>query len=213
MRILIVYYSFTGQAQRVAGLMASAVAQAGHQPVLCRVAFADPAEPLAAPVPFAVVGRWSGLTKQGAAAVPITLGTDLTAEAPFDAVFLLSNTWSTRPSAPIQSFLQQSASPVLKGLPVAIGIVCRGFWKQNLKMTRAMVEVAGGHVVATEIFTHAGSWLASTITNVLGMIRPPPVPPRFGPIKLPPFGVSPASCAKVAGFVRAALAASQRPPR
>lgn len=204
-RFLVIYHSFTRQAGLVADRIAEDIQRKGGTAQLCRVDFADPDAPQQAPVPFSVVKVWSDQAKAGTV-VPVTLTPDDIDPASYDHVILLSNTWSFHPSVPIQSVLRSDIGKrLLAGKKVAIGIVCRGFYKKNLAIVRDLVTQDGGQVVAEEVFTHAGSWLLSTITNVTSMTKANP-PKKFGPFTLPPFGVSPASFAKVPGFVDRASA-------
>jgi hypothetical protein len=201
----VVYFSFTGQAERVASRIGEVLTDAGHSFTLGRVTFANPQEPLAAPVPFSVISRWGNESKKSID-VPIHFTPESALSESYNLVIVLSNTWTFTTCAPIQTFLRGAGAAIMKDRPVAIGIVCRGFWKGNLALTKKLVANAGGRFTNSEIFTHAGAWLTSTITNVLGMTKPAPVPQRFGPLRLPPFGVSPASMAKIPDFVRQALA-------
>jgi flavodoxin len=209
LHVLVVYFSFTGQAERVATRIGEVLSQDGNSFTLARVAFADTQEPVAAPVPFSVISRWGNDSKKSVD-VPIHVTPDSALTESYDLVVVLSNTWTFTACAPIQTFLRGQGAALLNGKPVAIGIVCRGFWKGNLALTKKLVAAAGGRFTNSEIFTHAGAWLTSTITNVLGMTKPTPVPQRFGPLRLPPFGVSPPSMAKIPDFVRQALALSIR---
>lgn len=201
MRVLIVYHTFTGQAGNVADSAAQLIRARSSEALLCRVDFADVTERHQPPVPFSVIKRWSDEAK-GGILKPISLDPEPPTADKFDAVILLSNTWNWHPSAPIQSLLKSArARELFAGKPVGIGIVCRGFWKNNLAMTKALVQAAGGRVIAEEVFTHAGSWLRSTIINILRMTKPAPLRTRIGPFRLPPFGVSPDSMAKIPSFV------------
>jgi len=203
MRYLVLYHSFTKQAELVAERIAAEAAAAGDSAVLCRVDFADPAERRHAPVPFSVIKAWSDQAKAGTI-VPVELTPRDIDPASYDRVILLSNTWSFHPSVPIQGVLRSEiGGRLLDGKKVAVGIVCRGFYKKNLGIVKDLVRQDGGTVVAEEVFTHAGSWLLSTITNVTGMTKADP-PRKIGPFRLPPFGVSPQSFGKVAAFVRRA---------
>lgn len=203
MRFLVIYHSFTHQAALVAEKIAAQAAASGGSATLCRVDFADPAARHSAPIPFSVVKSWGDQAKAGTV-VPVTLTPGDIDPANYDRVILLSNTWSFYPSVPIQGLLRSDiGKQLLGGKKVAIGIVCRGFFKKNLGLVQDLVRQDGGTVVAQEVFTHAGSWLLSTITNVTSMVKA--VPPRkFGPFRLPPFGVSPESFAKIPDFVRRA---------
>ncbi|MET0985754.1 MAG: hypothetical protein ABW034_10145 [Steroidobacteraceae bacterium] len=207
MRVLIVYHSFTGQAEKVARSVLKTLAARSVTASLCRLDFAEAAERLQAPVSFGVIKRWGDQAKRGTS-VPFVMSAQPMAAGDFDAVVLLSNTWMFHPAVPIQSFLRdQRGRGLLTGKPVAIGIVCRGFWRKNLGITTSLVQQAGGRVVTHEVFRHAGSWLRSTITNINGMTKTTPLPSRLGPLLLPPFGVSPESMARVPTFVDCLLQA------
>ena len=205
MRFLVIYHSFTHQAALVAGKIAEEAVRQGGSAALCRVDFADPTQRRQAPVPFAVIKEWSDLAKAGTT-VPVELTPATIDPAGYDRVILLSNTWSFHPSVPIQSLLKSDVGrQLLADRKVAVGIVCRGFFSKNLAIVKDLVAQDGGTVITHEVFAHAGGWLLSTIANVTGMTKADP-PRKFGPFRLPPFGVSPQSLAKIPDFVSRAIA-------
>lgn len=207
MRVLLVYYSFTGQAQRAAEAAEQAARQAGHEVTTARVELADTATRLQRPLALAQISTWGGMASKGET-VPIVLSPPIAVEDEFDAVLLFTNTWSFSPSVPIQSFLKSAEGHrLLKGKRVAIFVICRGFWKSNLAKTTALVESAGGSVIGGEAFTHPGTWLTSTIQNVKHMTSTTEQH-RWGLLALPQFGLSDASMSRVAPFTLRMLEAA-----
>lgn len=207
MHVLIVYYSFTGQAKRAADATDAVVRAAGHDVTALRLEVADPDARLTRPLAWAQITAWGRKASAGET-VPVLLDPPSAARGDYDLVLLFTNTWSFSPSVPIQSFLKsQDGRRLLGGKPVAIYVICRGFWRSNLAKTTALVEAAGGRVIGGEAFVHPGAWLTSTIQTVRHMMSTTDQR-RWGVLPLPAFGLSEASMSRLEPFTLRALDAA-----
>ena len=218
MKVLLVYYSFTGQAQRAVTEVVKTLEADGHAPALCRVDFADPAARPKRPLSWAQISALGKLSSEGVT-VDIVAEPASALDDSYDLVLLFTNTWSFSPCAPIQSFLKSPAAQrVMTGKACAVYVVCRGFWRANLKKTRPLVEAAGARIIGAAPFVHCGFWLGSTLRIVDYMMSDGPPHKTFrGWYPLPKFGLSPRSIRQLAPFTRkmltAAAKASQATPR
>lgn len=207
MKVLVAYYSFTGQAQRAADVVTRVAQQAGHTVATVRIELADDTARLRRPLSWAEISAWGKMASEGQTA-PIVLDPPTVAAEAFDLVLLFSNTWSFSPAVPVQSFLKSEAGRrLLNGKPAAIYVICRGFWKRNLATTTRLVEEAGGRVIGGEGFTHPGAWLTSTIQTVRHMMSTREHR-RWGLLPLPAFGLSDASIARLGPFTHRNLEAA-----
>ena len=212
MKVLIVYYSFTGQAQRAAEAVAGVTQQAGHVVATLRIDFADDSVRLQRPLTWSQISAWGKLASQGETA-PIVLSPSAMAEDTYDLVLLFSNTWSFSPAVPVQSLLKSEVGRrLLNGRPVAIYVICRGFWRRNLAITTSLVQAAGGHVIGGEGFTHPGAWLTSTVQTVRHMMSTSEQR-RWGLLPLPAFGLSDEALSRARHFTRRALEIAGRTAR
>jgi hypothetical protein len=202
---LILYYSFTGQADRAAHIAADAARDAGWQAILCRMDMSDPAERLARPFCVADSKKWTQGAQQGMTrALGFTPPDAL--DGAYDAVLLFTNTWGDNPAVPVRSFLESpDARRVLDGRPFGVFVICRRLWKKNLAMVRTLGEQAGGRFVDGEPFMHPGSGIGSLIQTVTYLFRSDAGRRRFLGVKLPPYGLSPAALARIPGFTRSLL--------
>jgi hypothetical protein len=205
-RCLILYYSFTGQAERAAGLAAEAARAEGWDPVLCRMDMTDPTERLARPFKIADSKKWTGGAQRGMTRA-LTYAPADAIDGEYEAVLLFTNTWGDHPSVPVRSFLEgPDARKVLDGRPFGVFVVCRRLWEKNLAMVRAMGEAAGGRFVDGEAFMHPGGQIGSLIQTVTYLFRSDAGRKRFLGFPLPPYGLSAEALARVPVFTHSLLA-------
>lgn len=202
-RVLLVYYSFTDQARIGAELAAEELRARGDEAVLVRIDFADPAQRLRRPLPFkGGQTHWGNLAEQRVT-VPVVSDDPQALQSRYDLVLLFSNTWKFHPSVPVQSFLATpEAALVLRDTPFAVIVICRGFWKKNLRIVRALAEKLGGRYVDGAGFGFAGGWLTSTVQSVRYVAGQGESERRWGLLPLPPFGLSPEAKQQLRAFVR-----------
>lgn len=205
MRALLVYYSFTDQARIAAELAASELRAQAIEPVLVRIDFADAAQRLQRPLPFKEQVRWGNLAEQRQT-MSMVFDPPGALDARYELVLIFSNTWKFHPSVPVQSFLATpQAAAVLRDTPFAVIVVCRGFWKQNLRLVREAAEKLGGLYLAGAGFGFSGSWLSSTAQSILYVATTGASARRWGLLALPPFGLSPKAQMKLRQFTQSTI--------
>lgn len=215
MRALLIYYSFTEQARIAAELAAKTLRELGVDTASVSIDFADVHQRLRRPLPFSEQVRWGNLAEQRQT-LPVVLDDAADMKARFDFVILFSNTWKFHPSVPVQSFLAMpEAAAVLRDTPFVVIVVCRGFWRKNLRLVREAAEKLGGRFIGGSGFGFAGSWLASTIQSIRYVAATGAEDRRWGLLPLPAFGLSQRSKTQLRDFVRtlpAAVTASGKSP-
>lgn len=197
MRCLILYYSFTGQAERAALIASEAARSEGWEPVLCRITMTEPADAMERPFRIADAKRWTQGAQKGAV-VPIAYEPSGAIDGDHDAVLLFTNTWGGEPSVPVNSFLRsEAAKAVLGSKPFAVFVVCRRLWKKNRAKVRALGEAAGGQYIGGEAFMHSGSQIGSLMQTVSYLFRSDLGMRKILGIRLPPYGLSDAALARI----------------
>jgi len=214
MKVLLIYYSFTGQAALAAERAAQACREAGSEPTLCRVEFADELVRLRRPLSTREVKHWTAAAAKGQT-LPVCYDPPAALRSEYDLVLIFSNTWQSSPSVPIRSFLQSAdARRVLDGKAFAVLVICRRLWKENVSAVRALGEAAGGQFVAGEGFTHPGNRIGSLVQTVSYLMRDGMPWRHLLGIPLPNYGLSQKAISRVGEFVTGVLAnAPCNPPR
>ncbi|MET0988058.1 MAG: hypothetical protein ABW034_21890 [Steroidobacteraceae bacterium] len=205
MKVLVVYYSLTGQAGIASSLTADAARETGAEVTMCRIDFADPAIRPQRPFSFGDVKRWSDAAEKGEL-FPISYEPRNALAQRYDLIIVFSNTWQHHPSCPIRSLL---AAPefksVLRGTPFAVYVVSRRLWEKNAGIVKQEGEAAGGRCIAVHHFHHHGGSITSLFTTVTYMMRSG----DSVPWPLPKFGLSNADVARVKPATREVLAKAQ----
>jgi len=185
--VLIAYYTFSKQTERVAEVIAATLAERGADVTKAHIELTDKrwAERFAkVPMRFPMIKIIGMLPPQirqetGDIHVPIE------AQAgDFDLVIIGSPTWWFRVSVPIRSWLKSDAARnVLEGKPFAAYSTSRRYWKKNVGDSRRFGEAAGGRWIDQAHFVAAGnqvqsmlSWL-SYMSGFTYLDRPLRLPP------------------------------------
>lgn len=193
-RVLLVYYSYTGQAKRVLQAAGEVFAAHGCQVVEAPIEFTDPryCERFSR---FPMRRVWPDMLsvlkaqqrgETGEISVP-----DAVTDGDYDLVCIGSPTWWRAPSMPIRSFLTSpQAATLLAGKPFAVFVVCRGYWLENLTEVRGLAKAAGGTFVDEIHFGYPGDPLRSmlSLTSYLGSGR---YRTRYLGVPIPPTNVQP----------------------
>ena len=189
-KVLIVYYTLTKQAGRVADAMASALESRGCEVAKAMLEFTDERWvpklsqfPMKRPIPqIASVLPAQLRHKTGEIRIPPE------AQAgDYDLVILASPTWWFQTSMPIRSYLEWlAAQAVLDGKPFATASISRRYYSINLRQQKKLGEQDGGRLVDETLFVVAGGQVKSMFSGlgymkhgqpqerVLGLSMPPP---------------------------------------
>ena len=149
-RVLIVYYSFSGQTNGLLNHLAAGLKEQG-----IRVAFEKirPVRPLRFPI-----GTISSTVKM----MLVTFVRrrieirELTGAVSigFDLAILAGPTWSYNPSGPVLSFLDLHGRRVFEGKQVLPLISCRGYWRMHWYTLKKKLRACGGTVPNLIVFSH-----------------------------------------------------------
>ncbi len=189
-KVLVVYFSLTQQAARVAEAMARALTDRGCEVTRAAIEFTDE--------------RWVEKLSQFPMHRPILqLGSILPAQlrhktgeirippeaqtGDYDLVLLASPTWWFQTSMPIRSYLASpGAMTVLSGKPFACVSISRRYYSINLRQMKKLGEKNGGRPIDKTHFVVAGGQVKSMLSwlgymkhgkpqeRVLGLKMPPP---------------------------------------
>lgn len=173
-RVLLLYYSYTGQSKKVLAAAGEVFAQRGWEVHEAAIEFTDEryAEPFTR---FPMRRVWPEMLSVFAAQTKKETGAITTPESvrtnSYDLVCIGSPTWWRTVSMPLRSFLQSGeARDLLNGTPFAVFVVCRRYWRENLDGVRELAESAGGRYVDAVHFQYPGDQIRSmlSLTSYLG---------------------------------------------
>lgn len=179
-KILVIYYSQTGQLKRMADVIAAPLQQQAdivYEEII-------PVQPFPFPwskkdffdtMPETVLGRPCAIQP---------LKVDLNSH--FDLVILAFQPWFLSPSQPVAAFLQsQEAARLLKGRNVITLIGARNMWLNALETVKKYLYQIGAHLVGNIALVDTAPNLVSVITIVRWQFKGKKEATRF----LPPAGV------------------------
>ena len=173
-RVLLLYYSYTGQSQKVLEAAGEVFEERGYDVTTAPIEFTDPryAERFSR---FPMRKVWPEFLGMLPAQTFQRTGDIRTPDAvrtgDYDLICIGSPTWWSTVSMPLRSFLKShEARNVLDGKRFAVFVVCRRKWRGNLSGVRKLAEKKGGRYVDGIHFTYPGSELASmlSLTSYLG---------------------------------------------
>jgi menaquinone-dependent protoporphyrinogen IX oxidase len=193
-RILLLYYSYTGQAHKVLEAAGEVLRSRGCEVAEAEIKFTDQryAEKFSRfpmrrvwPDMLSVLGAQKR-NETGEIQTP-----DTVRDGDYDLILIGSPTWWDNVSMPLRSFLKSDeAGKVLSGKPFAVFVVCRTFWRENLQAVRELAEEQGGRYVDEIHFTYPGDNLRSmlALTSYLGSGE---YRQRYLGLRIPPTNVQP----------------------
>lgn len=173
-RVLLLYYSYTGQSQKVLEAAGEVFRDRGCEVQKAEIEFTDPryAERFKR---FPMRRVWpdmlSVLRAQKRGATGEIRTPDTVRNGDYDLICIGSPTWWQTVSMPMRSFLKSDeARKLFFGTPFAVFIICRQYWRENLTAVRELAEQQGGQYVGEVHFTYPGDPLRSmlSLTSYLG---------------------------------------------
>ena len=193
-RVLLLYYSYTGQARKVLDAAGEVFRSRGCEVSEAEIKFTDPkySEKFSR---FPMRRVWPDMLSVLQAQKRNETGQiqtpDTVRDADYDLILIGSPTWWDNVSMPLRSFLKSDeAGKLLSGKPFAVFVVCRTFWQANLEGVRELAEEQGGRYVDEIHFTYPGDNLRSmlALTSYLGTGE---YRKRSLGLRLPPTNVQP----------------------
>ncbi|BBY29229.1 flavodoxin family protein [Mycolicibacterium sediminis] len=193
-RVLLVYYSFTGQSRGVLEAAGDVFRERGCEVDAAPIEFTDPrfADNFSR-FPMKRVWRdmFSVLPAQSRKVSGEIRTPDEVRTGDYDLVCIGSPTWWKDASMPIRSFLQSDeAKTTLSGKSFAVFVVCRRYWRENMDAVRTMGEQRGGRMLGGIHFTYPGGQVRSmlSLTSFLGSGQ---YRERYLGVRIPPTNVQP----------------------
>jgi hypothetical protein len=166
-RVLVVYFSQTGQLKRVTQSACAPLAMdAGIQVDWCEL---KPLQPYPFPWPFF---QFFDQFPEAVHLVPPAIQPlNLTDGARYDLVILAYTVWYLSPAPPVTAFLKSEAGrTLLKDTPVITLIGCRNMWLMAQEKTKLLLAEAGARLSDNIVFTDKGSSLATFVTTPRWML-------------------------------------------
>jgi len=169
-RVLFVYYTYTQQTGRVVEAMADVLRDRGCEVSQASIGFTDKrwAERFTRlPLRHAVLDVVGMLPAQMRGATGEIEIPDEAREGTYDLVCIGSPTWFFRQSVPIRSFLKSdAAAQLLDGKRFTAFVVCRRYWRTNLKSVRKIGTKLGGTYLEGIHFKFAGGQIRSFMSLI-----------------------------------------------
>jgi antitoxin (DNA-binding transcriptional repressor) of toxin-antitoxin stability system len=160
-RILLIFYSQSGEAARAATIFETEMAGYGHSVTAVRL---HPQEDY--PYPWGSVGRFFDVMPETQLGLPPPIRRPMfDTEAPWDLVVLISPVWFLSPALPVQGFFRTPQAAVLRDRPVLSVTVSRAMWQQGSEGLKRLLAAAGARHVDNVVVTHQGSPVATLVST------------------------------------------------
>ncbi len=165
-RVLIVYYSFSGQTQLLIQKLVNGLEEEGVEVVLERL------EPVVhITFPFLTWKKMadvmiSSFFRRHVQIFPV----DHLVDRKWDSVILAGPTWSYNPSGPMLDFLDRYGSKLLAGTTVIPFISCRSYWRVHYWGLKAILKNFGARVKSPIVYLHSSSEPWRTIGLFLQLV-------------------------------------------
>lgn len=205
-RVLLLYYSYTGQSLKVLEAAGEVFRDRGCEVQRAEIEFTDQryAERFSR---FPMRRVWpdmiSVLRAQKRGDTGQIQTPDTVRNGNYDLICIGSPTWWQTVSMPMRSFLKSDeARKLFSGTPFAVFVVCRQFWQENLTAVRELAERQGGQYVDEVHFTYPGDPVRSmlSLTSYLGSGE---YRDRYLGIRIPPTNVQPEQLEQTRAFATA----------
>jgi hypothetical protein len=190
--VLFVYYSYTKQTLKVVETMAEVLRNRGCETFLGPIEFTDPRyadrfKTFPMPHPYReVFGMILPIFRGVIGEIKIP---DVVTEREYDLVVIGSPTWWLSTNVPIRSFLlSETAGRVLNGKRFAVAVVCRRYWKHNLKTVQRLATERGGIFLDAIHFAYQGGQVRSLL-SLISYLGSGQYRRRYLGVKIPPTNI------------------------
>jgi len=202
-RILLLYYSYTGQSLKVLAAAGEVFRGRGYDVHMAPIAFTDRrySEKFARfPMRRVWFDFFSVLPAQTRRATGEIRTPDEVRNGHYDLICVGSPTWWRTTSMPMRSFLKSDEARTLFGdTPFAVFVVCRRYWRENLDATRALAEKQGGRYADEVHFTYPGTQIRSML-SLTSYLATSAYRDRYLGVRIPPTNISPEQLQKTRLF-------------
>jgi hypothetical protein len=183
-KVLIIYYSQTGQLKQIVDSIISPLKNDCHL-------FFEELKPIPS-YPF----PWNGMPffqvfPESVNEIPCKLEPfQHNPDDDFDLIILAYQVWYLSPSIPVTSFLQsEAAKKLFRGKPVITVLGVRNMWIMAQERVKSRIADAGGRIVGNIVLADPAPNLTSVITIVRWMMKGDKSPFRWSGIQFPQAGV------------------------
>ncbi|PIP43110.1 MAG: hypothetical protein COX17_08835 [Deltaproteobacteria bacterium CG23_combo_of_CG06-09_8_20_14_all_60_8] len=174
-RVLLLYYSFSGQASGLMHRLAGGLTSVGVEVVMERL---HPEVPLRFPIgsiPRTFRLMFTSFIRCRVEIAPLPA----ICFAPYDLIILAGPTWSYSPSGPVLRLLDRDGRQLFAGRPVLPFISCRRYWRHHFSYLKRRLTACGAMVVNRLVFTHPSPEPALTLGVFLKLAGRNPEKSRF----------------------------------
>ena len=205
-KILLLYYTFTGQALRVLEAAGEVFGERGWEVRKAEITFTDHryAERFSVfPLRHAALDLLSVLPAQLRRVTGEIHTPDEVRDASYDLVCIGSSTWWFTMNMPMRTFLtSDEARNLLAGTPFAAFCVSRRYWRNNFASVRRLGEKQGGRYMGGVHFEYLGGQLASGL-SLMSYLRSGQYRDRYFGLPIPVTNVQPYQLEQTRHFARA----------
>ena len=196
LRILVVYYSQTGQLTRIARSMLAPLGARDDVKIDWHEIVPRPAYPF----PWSFLSFLDAFPESVYLDPPAVAPGGIGADANYDLIVLAYQVWFLAPSLPMTGFLHSPTAGVLKGKRVITVIGCRNMWTTAHQSMVDLLAAAGARIADNIVFTDAGPMWSTFITTPWWLLTG-----NKGPLLglLPAAGVSARDIERASRFGRA----------
>lgn len=166
-RVLLLYYSYTGQTLKVLRAVGDLLSERGCDVHTAEIEFTDRrfSERFSR---FPMRNVWRDMFSVLPAQLKRAVGEIRPGSVPdgdYDLICIGSPTWWNSASLPLRSFLESTdARNLFNGKRFAVFVICRRYWRRNLGEVRGLAERAGGRYAGAIHFTYPGGQLPSMLS-------------------------------------------------
>lgn len=165
-RVLVVYYSQTGQLQRLAASICAPLAGAGVDLEWCQL---RPQQ--AYPFPWPFWRFFDQFPETVHLDAPPLQPLDVGGDRRYDLIVLAYTVWFLSPAPPVAAFVQSSQGRgLLRDTPVVTVIACRNMWMLAQQRMRELLAAAGARFVDHIALTDQGPSFATFVTTPRWML-------------------------------------------
>lgn len=186
-RVLVLYYSQTGQTERVLEIVSDELRRARHQVEMVRL---NPVEDFRFPwSPFALLGLMIRTYAGAKLSVALEELPSHIRTGRYDLAVIGYQPWFLTPSVPVRSFLDGPAGELLRGRHVVSVITCRSLWKRAYRTFAQKVEDRGATVVDSLVVEDPARQPMNMVTTVFHLLTGQTLDRGFLKRVFPPVGI------------------------
>lgn len=160
-RILVLYYSQTGQLTRALRSMMAPLESRADVDIVWQAL--EPEKQF--PFPWTFFEFLDAFPESVYLDPPLLKPVAFDPDVHFDLVILAYQVWFLSPSLPITAFLKSDAAHVLAGKPVITFIACRNMWLTAHEKVKGLLQGRGAHLLDNVVLTDQGPPWATFITT------------------------------------------------